>query len=212
MSAVTQANEDKRVKTSVTWDPAGPTFDEPKTLRQKRVRHPGCHPLSDFNSDSDVNSEFGYSAPAREAWSSSPSESNDHCRALKAKNSEWTVVGKYSPQPLNLSSYGIGNIFRNLLDVQMVKSARQAVAGEGICIGLNYKTSSFVHPKALRNNELFRMIVDEARSHEELQNIPFASIRVNQNAISASHTDNNLIGTPPIAKRFGRLRRRSPSY
>ena len=69
VSVVTQANEDKRVKISVTWDPAGPTFDEPKTLRKKRVRPPGRHPLSDFNSDSDVNSDDDYSAPAREAWS-----------------------------------------------------------------------------------------------------------------------------------------------
>ena len=50
------------------------------------------------------------------------------------------MVGKYNPQPIRLSSNGIDNLFRNLLDVEMVQSARQAVTGEGICIGLSYKT------------------------------------------------------------------------
>ena len=78
----------------------------------------------------------------------------------------------YSPQPIKLSSHGIDNIFRKLLDVQMVKSARQAVTGEGICIGLNYKASSFVHPKTARSNMSIKMIVGEVRSHEEQQDIP----------------------------------------
>ncbi len=83
VSAVTQANEDKRVKTSVTRDPAGPTFDEPKVLRKKRVRPPGRHPLSDFNSDSDIDSDDDVCALARGAWSSPlhrPHKSSDPCR------------------------------------------------------------------------------------------------------------------------------------
>ncbi len=58
-----------RVNTSVTWNPTEATHDEPK-VRKKKVRPRGRHPLSDFNSDSDVNSDDDCSAPAREAWSS----------------------------------------------------------------------------------------------------------------------------------------------
>jgi hypothetical protein len=71
-SAVTQANENKRVDNSVTWDPEGPTYDEPKPRRRKSVRPQGRHPNSDFNSDSsDVYSDDDRSSPAREAGSSS---------------------------------------------------------------------------------------------------------------------------------------------
>ena len=67
--AVTQANKDKRVKDSVTWDPAGPTYDEPKPRRSKSVRSSGRHPNSDFNPhSSDVNSDDDYSAPAMGGW------------------------------------------------------------------------------------------------------------------------------------------------
>ena len=70
-SAVTQVNEDKRVNNSVTWDPEGPTYDEPKPRRRRRVRPQGRHPNSDFNSDSsDVNSDDDRGSPAREAGSS----------------------------------------------------------------------------------------------------------------------------------------------
>ena len=60
-------------------------------------------------------------------------------------------------------------MLRHLLDVEMVKSARQAVTGDGICIGLTYKKTAFVHPKTVRSKELIKHIVDEMRSHEELE-------------------------------------------
>ena len=85
----------------------------------------------------------------------------------------------------------------------MVPSARKAVTGDGICIGLTYKTCPFIHPKTTRNRDLIEAIVAEVRSHEELKNIAFTSIQINHNTISASHTDNNLTNTPPIAIGFG---------
>ena len=81
------------------------------------------------------------------------------------------MVGKYNPQPIRLSLNGLDNISRSLLDVEMVQSAGQAVTGEGICIGINYKTRAFVHPKTARSQELIKQIVDEVRSHEELLNV-----------------------------------------
>ena len=72
------------------------------------------------------------------------------------------------PKPLTLNKSGSNDILRCLLDVEMVKSARQAVTGDGICIGLTYKTNAFAHPKTVRNKELIKLIVDEVRSHEEL--------------------------------------------
>ncbi len=60
-------------------------------------------------------------------------------------------------QPANyLSPNGIDNISRNLLDVEMKLSARQAVTGEGVCIGLDFKTSAFAHPKTTRSKELIQ--------------------------------------------------------
>jgi hypothetical protein len=87
-----------------------------------------------------------------------------------ANSTTWTTVGKFNPKPIRLSQSGLNDILRRLLDVEMVKSARRAVAGDGICIGLNYKTNAFVHPKTVRDKELIKLIVDEVRSHEELQN------------------------------------------
>ena len=85
----------------------------------------------------------------------------------------------------------------------MAPSARKAVTGDGICIGLTFKSSPFVHPKTARNRDLIEAIVAEIRSHEELKHIAFTSIQINHNTISAPHTDNNLIGTPSIAVGLG---------
>ena len=67
----------------------------------------------------------------------------------------------------------------------MVPSARKAVTGDGIYIGLTFKTSSFIHPKTDRNRDLIEAIVAEVRSHDELKNIAFTSIQINHNTISA---------------------------
>ena len=85
----------------------------------------------------------------------------------------------------------------------MVPSARKAVTGDGVCIGLTFKTSPFLHPKTQRNRELIEAIVEEVRSHKELRDVCFTSIQINHNTISAPHTDNNLIGTPSIAMGLG---------
>ena len=86
-----------------------------------------------------------------------------------AKTPTWTTVGRFNPKPVKLNKSGSNDILRRLLDVEMVKSARQAVTGDGICIGLTYKTNAFVHPKTVRNKELIKLIVDEVSSHEELK-------------------------------------------
>ena len=85
----------------------------------------------------------------------------------------------------------------------MVPSARKAVSGDGICIGLNFKTTAFVHPRTGENGKLIKEIVEEVRLHPELRDIPFTSIQINHNTISAAHTDNNLIGTMSIAIGLG---------
>ena len=77
------------------------------------------------------------------------------------------------------------------------------MTGDGICIGLAFKSSPFVHPKTARNRDLIEAIVAEVRSHPELKSIAFTSIQLNRNTISAPHTDNNLIGTPSIAIGLG---------
>ena len=51
----------------------------------------------------------------------------------------------------------------------MVKSARRAVTGDGVCIGLTYKDKAFVHPKTKKRRDLIREIVDEAKSHKDLK-------------------------------------------
>ena len=102
-----------------------------------------------------------------------------------ARNQPWTVVGKLSPTPIQLKSGGADSISRHLLDVKMTTYARKAVTGEGVCTDLNYKTQAFIHPKTARSQELIKQIVDEVRSHRELQSISFTSIQVNRNTISA---------------------------
>ena len=113
------------------------------------------------------------------------------------------MVGKINPQPIKLSPKGIKDIFYYLSQVEMVPSARKAVTGDGICIGLTFKSSPFVHPKTARSRDLIEAIVAEVRSHTELKNIAFTSIQINHNTISAPHTDNNLVGTPSIAIGLG---------
>ena len=76
VSAVTASapsqEEHETAKATVAWDLEGITYDEQKA-RKKRVRPSGRHPLSDFNSDSDVDSDDDDScALARGAWSSPP--------------------------------------------------------------------------------------------------------------------------------------------
>ena len=112
-------------------------------------------------------------------------------------------VGKINPIPVPLSHTGLENIFYYPQQVEMVQSARKAVTGDGICIGLTFKANSFIHPKTARSRDLIEAIVGEVRSHRELKNIAFTPIQINRNTISASHTDNNLIGTPSVAVGLG---------
>ncbi len=65
------------------------------------------------------------------------------------------------------------------------------------------ENQAFIHPQTARSHELIKLIVDEVRSHEELQNISFTSIQINHNTASAPHTDRNMKGTPSIAIGLG---------
>ena len=67
----------------------------------------------------------------------------------------------------------------------MVKSARRAVAGDGVCIGLTYKDKAFVHPRTTRCKNLIKEIVAEAKPHKDLKHICLASIQINHDTISA---------------------------
>ncbi len=115
----------------------------------------------------------------------------------------WSLVGRIDPKPVKLTRQGSDAIFTLLQKVHMVPSARKAVTGDGVCIGLTFKTSPFLHPKTQRNRELIEAVVEEVRSHKELRDVCFTSIQINHNTISAPHTDNNLIGTPSIAMGLG---------
>ncbi len=180
---------------SVTWDPKfesnGPECDTDVPLSD------------DHNSDDDYQFVVGQS-PAATA-----KDANRDCKVrltdqpLLEKELDWTVVGKFNPQPIKLRQQGIDNILSALFEVEMAPSARRAVTGDGICIGLNYKTNAFIHPKTKHNCDLIKHIVTEISSHPELCNIPFTSVQINHNTISAPHTDNNLIGTPSIAIGLG---------
>ena len=46
-----------------------------------------------------------------------------------ANSTTWTTVGKLNPKPDKLNKSGLSDILRRVLDVAMVKSARQAVTG-----------------------------------------------------------------------------------
>ncbi len=67
--------------------------------------------------------------------------------AAAGVNTSWSLVGKINPKPVKLTQKGIHDIFYHLLNVHMVPSARKAVTGDGVCIGLTFKSSPFVHPK-----------------------------------------------------------------
>ncbi len=64
-----------------------------------------------------------------------------------------------------------------LQGVTMVKSARRATTGDGICIGLTYKEDAVIHPKTKACRDLIREIVSELRSHDEPKGIEFTSIK-----------------------------------
>jgi hypothetical protein len=66
--------------------------------------------------------------------------------AAGVHTSSWSMVGKINPKPVKLTQKGIHDIFYHLLNVHMVPSARKAVAGDGVFIGLTFKSSPFVHP------------------------------------------------------------------
>ena len=61
---------------------------------------------------------------------------------------DWTLVKKISPKPIKLTPRGIHGVFYYLLEVAMAPSARKAVTGDGICIGLTFKSS--IHSKTSR--------------------------------------------------------------
>ncbi len=88
--------------------------------------------------------------------------------------------------------------------VEMVNSARRAVTGDGVCIGLTYKDQAFVHPKTKKCRGLIKETADEIKSNDELNtSICFTSIQNNHNTFSAPHTDNILEGCPFIAIGLG---------
>ena len=59
----------------------------------------------------------------------------------------WSLVGQINPKPVKLTRQGSDAIFSLLQNVHMAPSARKAVTGDGVCIGLTFKTSPFLHPK-----------------------------------------------------------------
>jgi hypothetical protein len=59
----------------------------------------------------------------------------------------WTAVITTRPTRVSLHPQGCENILELLWRVEMVKSARRAVTGNGVCVGLTYKDQAFVHPK-----------------------------------------------------------------
>ena len=166
---------------SVSWDPSGPTSDQDDYAISAQAG-------SEYDSKSDTDGDYDSWSPAL------PAHGAASAQAVPSSDG-WAVVGKINPIPVPLSYSGIEDIFYYLMEVEMVQSARKAVTGDGICIGLTFKSNSFIHPKTSRSRGLIEAVVSEVRSHEELRNIAFTSIQINHNTISASHTDNNLIGT-----------------
>jgi hypothetical protein len=132
-----------------------------------------------------------------------PTTTTDTTTAAPGVSPPWSLVGRIDPKPVKLTRQGSDSIFNLLQKVHMVPSARKAVTGDGVCIGLTFKTSPFMHPKTQRNRELIEAVVEEVRSHRELRDICFTYIQINHNTISAPHTDNNLIGTPSTAMGLG---------
>ena len=56
----------------------------------------------------------------------------------------WTAVGTTTPTRVPLHPQGCENLIGVLWRVEMVKSARRAVAGDGVCIGLTYTCHEFL--------------------------------------------------------------------
>ncbi len=52
---------------------------------------------------------------------------------------------------LKLTLHGTNEVVHRLQDVKMVRSARKAVTGDGVCIGLTYTDRAFIHPKTVHN-------------------------------------------------------------
>ena len=150
-----------------------PASDEPKRRGKTRVRPLGRHPNSD-DADSDTSSDYDY------AWPSAALAA--HVTSLNRKvgsvpvsaqgETSWTVVGKFNPHPIKLSQQGIDYILHSLLDVVMSPKDKRSAKGEGICIGLNYRASAFVHHKTSQACDIIKQVVDEVRSHSELCTLP----------------------------------------
>ena len=191
---------------TISWDPGGPTFVEPPPAYiHEKLPDGECATaeagrfaqswsdsddeppsLTESSCDSDSGEDSSdYDGTVHQAVPGISSTTNGS--RLRDDDTEpgWTVVGKINPQPIKLSPKGLKDILYHLSRVEMVPSARKAVAGDGICIGLTFKTSSFIHPKTDRNRDLIEAIVAEVRSHDELKNIAFTSIQLNHNTISA---------------------------
>ena len=158
IAAVTPTNEK-----SVTWDPEGPTYDEPKPYREPYVRPVGRHPMSvDPDPDDSYDDDFVWPTAELAAHVAALNQrGSNSCESLVAPHrrsvslaaaeaSNWIEVFRFNPQPIKLSPEGVFNIHVCLLEVAMAPSARKAVTGDGICIGLNYKTTAFVHPHSTK--------------------------------------------------------------
>ena len=74
------------------------------------------------------------------------------CEGKDSTDTGWgeprTAVGTSKPARVPLRPQGCENIPELLWRVEMVKSARRAVTGAGVCIGLTYRDQAFTHPKA----------------------------------------------------------------
>ncbi len=150
-------------------------------------------------SQSDHDDTYSTEAVHPKGWSAN--DPNDF--GSNAKTTTWTTVGRLNPKPIKLNPSGIDNILHHLLDDERVKSARQAVAGEGLCMGSELRSRSICDPKARRSKELVKQIADDVRSHEDLSNLSLTSILINHNTTSAPHADNNLKGLPSTATCLG---------
>ncbi len=167
-----------------TWTTTNPTgTDIPLHRRPKHVTF--AEPVNDMAfagawSSNDTFAEPASSKAFVKALSPNDNETNsDHTNQLFSSSADddqriviresldeptWKVVWKTKPTRAALSSSGADKIFRRLLDVVMAKSARRAITGDGVCIGLTYNGNAFVHRKASRNKDLTREIVAEVKS------------------------------------------------
>ena len=56
-------------------------------------------------------------------------------------------VGKAQLASIALTPSGSDKILQLVQGVAMLKSARRAITGDGVCIGVTYKEDAVVHPK-----------------------------------------------------------------